>query len=69
MDDRLAPPSMAAYVSRVLPNAMVHKLPEDGHFSYFFYCDECHRKIFTTLFGTPRGPVNDTTQIEPEESE
>lgn len=69
MDDKVVPPSIADYVSRVLPNAIVHKLPEDGHFSYFFYCDECHRKIFTTLFGTPHGPLNDTAQIEQEKSE
>lgn len=54
MDYKVVPPSMADQVSRVLSNAIVHKLPEEGHFSYLFYCDECHRKIFTTLFGTAR---------------
>ncbi|KAL8135979.1 uncharacterized protein LOC141713589 [Apium graveolens] len=69
MDDKVVPPSMADYVSRVLPNAKVHKLPEDGHFSYFFYCDECHRNIFATLFGTAQGPLNNAAQIEQEKPE
>ena len=51
------PTSMTDYVSRVLPNATVHKLPDHGHFSYFYFCDECHRTILLTLFGEPQGPV------------
>ncbi|KAJ1395968.1 Alpha/Beta hydrolase fold [Sesbania bispinosa] len=57
MDDRVVPPSIAEYIGRVLPEAVIHKLPNEGHFSYFFFCDECHRQIFSTLFGTPQGPV------------
>ncbi|KAJ7972437.1 alpha/beta-Hydrolases superfamily protein [Quillaja saponaria] len=57
MDDQVVPPSMTEYVARVLPGAFVHKLPNEGHFSYFFFCDECHRKIFSTLLGTPQGPL------------
>ncbi|KAG8376521.1 hypothetical protein BUALT_Bualt09G0072000 [Buddleja alternifolia] len=57
MDDMVVPPSMTDYVARVLPNAIVHRLPEEGHFSYFSLCDECHRKIFSTLFGKPQGPL------------
>ncbi|XP_061344190.1 uncharacterized protein LOC133290151 [Gastrolobium bilobum] len=57
LDDRVVPPSMMEYIERVLPEAVIHKLPNEGHFSYFFFCDECHRQVFTTLFGTPQGPV------------
>lgn len=58
MDDTIVPPSMIDFVHRVLPGAAVHKLPYEGHFTYFYFCDECHRQIFTTLFGTPRGPLS-----------
>ncbi|XP_057969676.1 uncharacterized protein LOC131158809 [Malania oleifera] len=61
MDDGVVPPSMMDYVGRVLPEAVLYKLPDEGHFSYFFFCDECHRQIFTALFGTPQGPVNSAT--------
>lgn len=59
MDDQIIPPSVTDYISRVLPGAYVHKLPNEGHFSYLYFCDECHRQIFTTLFGSPQGPVNE----------
>ncbi|KAH7866091.1 hypothetical protein Vadar_015488 [Vaccinium darrowii] len=62
MDDRVVPPSMTDYVARVLPSAIVHRLPDEGHFSYFFFCDECHRQIFSTLFGSPKGPLARTNQ-------
>lgn len=58
LDDTVFPPSMTDYVARILPNAIVHRLPEEGHFSYFCLCDECHRNIFSTLFGSPQGPVD-----------
>ncbi|OIV92136.1 hypothetical protein TanjilG_18708 [Lupinus angustifolius] len=57
LDDRVVPPSMTEYIGRVLPEAVIHKLPNEGHFSYFFFCDECHRKMFSTLLGTPQGPI------------
>ncbi|PWA65965.1 alpha/beta-Hydrolases superfamily protein [Artemisia annua] len=57
MEDRVVPTSMTDYVARVLPNATVHKLPDHSHFSYFYFCDECHRTILLTLFGEPQGPV------------
>ncbi|KAF7818585.1 Alpha/Beta hydrolase fold [Senna tora] len=57
LDDRVVPPSMAEYIGRVLPEAIIHRLPNEGHLSYFFFCDECHRQIFSTLFGSPQGPV------------
>lgn len=53
----MVPPSMTEYIGRVLPEAVIHKLPNEGHLSYFFFCDECHRQIFSTIFGTPQGPV------------
>ncbi|QHO54982.1 uncharacterized protein DS421_3g61490 [Arachis hypogaea] len=57
MDDKVVPPSMTDFVHRILPGAAVHKLPYEGHFTYIYFCDECHRQIFTTLFGTPQGPL------------
>lgn len=63
MDDRVVPPSMTDFVHRVLPGAAMHKLPYEGHFTYFYFCDECHRQIFTTLFGTPQGPLNVTVEV------
>lgn len=35
----------------------MHKLLYHGHFTYFYFCDECHRQIFTTVFGDPQGPL------------
>ncbi|XXG81139.1 hypothetical protein AAC387_Pa09g1841 [Persea americana] len=58
IDDQLVPPSMTEFAGRVLPGATLHRLPGEGHFSYFCFCDECHRQIFSTLFGTPRGPLS-----------
>ncbi|KAL6199980.1 hypothetical protein ACLB2K_029762 [Fragaria x ananassa] len=65
MDDKVAPPSMTDFVHRILPGAAVHKLPYEGHFTYIYFCEECHRQIFTTLFGTPQGPINMTTEVDP----
>ncbi|XP_043701041.1 uncharacterized protein LOC122651637 [Telopea speciosissima] len=64
MDDRVVPPSMADYVHRVLPGATIHKLSGEGHFSYFCFCDECHRQVFSTLFGAPQGPLNITVEAD-----
>ncbi|CAK7342958.1 unnamed protein product [Dovyalis caffra] len=71
MDDRVVPPSMTDYISRVLPGANLHKLPNEGHFSYYFFCEECHRQIFSTLFGEALGPLDkmverDETSFEAE---
>ncbi|KAM7502045.1 hypothetical protein LguiB_000949 [Lonicera macranthoides] len=57
MDDWVVPPSITDYVQRVLPGVMVHKLLYEGHFTYFYFCDECQRQMFSTLFGNPQGPV------------
>ncbi|KAJ4870266.1 alpha/beta-Hydrolases superfamily protein [Raphanus sativus] len=62
MEDRVAPPSVTDYISRVIPEATVHRLPNEGHFSYFFFCDECHKKIFSALFGEPQGLIELTEQ-------
>ncbi|GAV62087.1 Abhydrolase_6 domain-containing protein [Cephalotus follicularis] len=64
MDDRVVPPSMTDFVHRVLPGAAVHKLPYEGHFTYFYFCDECHRQIFTTLFGIPQGPLDIAMEVD-----
>ncbi|PIN18475.1 hypothetical protein CDL12_08847 [Handroanthus impetiginosus] len=71
MNDTVVPSSMTDYVARILPTAIVHKLPEEGHFSYFSLCDECHRNIFSTLFGIPRGPLDtvDNTLTEHDEED
>ena len=61
MDDRVVPPSMTDFVHRVIPGAAVHKLPYEGHFTYVYFCDECHRQIFTTLFGIPQGPLSNNS--------
>ncbi|KAI3935282.1 hypothetical protein MKW92_006361 [Papaver armeniacum] len=57
MDDQVVSPSTTEFVHRLLPGATIHKLPIEGHFSFFYFCDECHRQIFSTLFGTPQGPI------------
>ncbi|KAL8152775.1 hypothetical protein V2J09_010535 [Rumex salicifolius] len=58
MDDRVVSSSMTDYISRVLPGATVHRLPNDGHFSYFYFCDECQKNMFMTLFGDPQGLID-----------
>ncbi|EXB98573.1 hypothetical protein L484_014418 [Morus notabilis] len=62
MDDRVVPPSMTDFVHRIIPGAAVHKLPYEGHFTYVYFCDECHRQIFTILFGIPQGPLDKTVE-------
>ncbi|URE35391.1 hydrolase, alpha beta fold family protein [Musa troglodytarum] len=61
-DDHVVPPSMIEFVRRMIPGATVHRLLGEGHFSYFCFCDDCHRQIFSTLFGIPRGPL--LTELE-----
>lgn len=65
MDDRVVPPSMTEYVRRVVPGATVHRLLDEGHFSYFCFCDECHRQVFSILFGIPQGPLPETSGEDP----
>lgn len=67
-EDGVVPPWMGDFVQRDLPAAILHKLPYEGHFSYFYLCNECHRHIFTTVFGTP-GAVNENGDEERGNSE
>lgn len=64
MEDKAVPPAMTDYIARVLPQATIHRLPNEGHFSYLFFCDGCHRRIFSTLFGAPQGPIDKTVEEE-----
>ncbi|CAH9072468.1 unnamed protein product [Cuscuta epithymum] len=57
MEDMVVPPSTGYYLRRVLPDAMVHTVLYEGHFTYFYFCDECHRQIFSTVYGDPQGPL------------
>ncbi|KAF6150525.1 hypothetical protein GIB67_030326 [Kingdonia uniflora] len=63
MDDTIVAPSTVEFVHRLVPRATIHKLPGEGHYSYLYFCDECHRHIFSTIFGTPRGPLRTTTEV------
>ncbi|KAK8919429.1 hypothetical protein KSP39_PZI022143 [Platanthera zijinensis] len=58
MDDRVIPPPMTEFTSRMIPGATVHRLLGEGHFSYYCFCDDCHKQILSTLFGTPQGPLS-----------
>lgn len=62
-DDKVAPPSMTNYISRVLPSVTLHKLPNEGHFSFFYFCNECHRQIFSALFGDALGPLEEIVDM------
>lgn len=64
MEDHVVTPSTAEFISRLIPGATLHKLVGEGHFSYFCFCDECHREIFLTLFGRPQGPINSTVWVD-----
>jgi pimeloyl-ACP methyl ester carboxylesterase len=66
MDDEIVPASMSDYLGRVIPSAAVHKLPQEGHLSYFFFCDKCHRDMFSTLFGNPQGSLQILNQQDEE---
>ncbi|KAL2933895.1 hypothetical protein RDABS01_017014 [Bienertia sinuspersici] len=61
LDDHVVPPSMAQYIHRILPGTTLHLLPNEGHFSYIYFCDDCHRDILLKLFGDPLGPFDYTT--------
>lgn len=64
MDDEVVPPSMADCISRLLPQATIHRLPDEGHFSFFFFCEECHRQLLSTLFGVPQGPLDKKVELD-----
>jgi len=46
---------MSEYAKRLLPQVELHKLEGEGHYSWFFNCDSCHRELFKTLFGEVEG--------------
>ncbi|KAI4300242.1 hypothetical protein L6164_033639 [Bauhinia variegata] len=64
LDDKVVPPSISECIGRVLPEAVIHKFPNEGHFSFFFFCGECQKQIFSTLFGSPQGPALDEEDKE-----
>ncbi|XP_068636419.1 uncharacterized protein [Aristolochia californica] len=66
-DDHVVPPAMINFVHRIVPGATVHWLTGEGHLSYFYLCEECHRNIFLTLFGGPQGPLDWTDEEVGEE--
>lgn len=77
-EDKLVPLVMSEYVNRLLPQVELHKLEGEGHYSWFFNCDLCHRELFKTLFGEVAGieeldnpvvPEETTTKEEPQKSE
>lgn len=53
----MVPPAMSDFVYRVLPDVMLHRLPYEGHFTYFYFCDECHRQMLSIVYGNPQGPL------------
>jgi hypothetical protein len=68
---------MSKYADRLLPQVELHELEGEGHYSWFFNCDQCHRELFKTLFGEVEGleeldnPVvaDDSATKEPEKVE
>lgn len=64
MEDGVVSPALTSYLRRVLPGASVHMLPNEGHFTYYYFCDDCHRQIFATIFGTPEGPLLGNVSLE-----
>jgi pimeloyl-ACP methyl ester carboxylesterase len=74
-EDKIAPLVMSEYAKRLLPQVELHRLEGEGHFSWFFNCDSCHRELFKTLFGEVEGleeldnPVVPDASKEPEKLE
>eukprot|EP00250_Pteridium_aquilinum_P011034 c19795_g1_i1 orf=289-1833(+) len=54
-EDRIVPFGINEFAVRMVPQAVLHRLEGEGHFSYFWFCDKCHRNIFLTLFKEPEG--------------
>ena len=55
MEDQIVPYAINEFAARMVPQAVLHKLEGEGHFTYFWFCDKCHRNIFLTLFKEPKG--------------
>ncbi|KAL3693365.1 hypothetical protein R1sor_007016 [Riccia sorocarpa] len=61
-DDQMVPVAMNNVAKRLVEQnkllnfeeksspVKIHYLPGEGHFSWFWFCDECHRRIFQALF-------------------
>lgn len=54
-EDALVPLTMSQHAKRMLPQVHLHVLEGHGHFSWFCYCDSCHRELFKALFGEVEG--------------
>lgn len=67
-EDTLVPLAMSRYAKRMLPELHLHILEGHGHFSWFCYCDSCHRELFKTLFGEVEGLDELDKAPEPEPS-
>lgn len=71
-EDKVVPLVMSEYAKRILPQVELHKLQGEGHYSWFFNCDHCHRELLKTLFGEVAGleeldaPVASEDGINPE---
>ena len=67
-EDNVAPVVMSEYAERLLPQVELHKLEGEGHYSWFFNCDQCHRELFKTLFGEVAGLEELDNPVVPEDS-
>ncbi|XP_024402705.1 uncharacterized protein [Physcomitrium patens] len=65
-EDKIVPLVMSEYVKRVLPQVELHKLEGEGHYSWYFNCDHCHRELFKTLFGEVAGLEELDNSVKPE---
>lgn len=64
-EDKLVPLAYSEYAARLVPHVQLHKLEGEGHFSWFCYCDTCHRELFKILFGEVEG-LHELDAPEPE---
>ncbi|KAH7281295.1 hypothetical protein KP509_36G039700 [Ceratopteris richardii] len=62
-EDQIVPSGINEFAVRMVPQAMLHRLEGEGHFSYFWFCDKCHRNIFLTLFNEPEGVKVSTANL------
>ncbi|GBG73019.1 hypothetical protein CBR_g12738 [Chara braunii] len=50
-DDLLVPLAFSLHLKRMIPRLHLHLLSDHGHFSWFCYCDDCHREVLDSIFG------------------
>lgn len=43
----------------------MHKLLYEGHYTYIYFSNECHKHIFDTFFGSPLGPLTPEVDQSP----